>query len=106
MIDANKNGINSGTCEELLAGDEEGDRSVASVEEQILKEMTVYEKFIMGMLTNFGSMALDRIHNTLKMFCVADPPYDKSLQQLQSFLSSLVSEEKLELRDGMYFLKK
>nr|DAD31309.1 TPA_asm: hypothetical protein HUJ06_010160 [Nelumbo nucifera] len=106
MIDANKNGINSGTCEELLAGDEEGDRSVASVEEQILKEMTVYEKFIMGMLTNFGSMALDRIHNTLKMFCVADPPYDKSLQQLQSFLSGLVSEEKLELRDGMYFLKK
>lgn len=41
-----------------------------------------------------------------QMFCVADPPYDKSLQQLQSFLSGLVSEEKLELRDGMYFLKK
>jgi len=99
------------------------------------------------MLTNFGSMALDRIHNTLKvrmvfhpytlknkrfytfinvwthnminkinyailnhllpqMFCIADPPYDKSLQQLQSFLSGLVSEEKLELRDGVYFLKK
>ncbi|MCI68587.1 anaphase-promoting complex subunit 2-like, partial [Trifolium medium] len=32
----------------------------------------------------------------LKTFCIAD----KSLQQLQSFLSSLVSEEKLELRDG------
>ncbi|KAI3983153.1 hypothetical protein MKX01_030875 [Papaver californicum] len=31
-----------------------------------------------------------------KMFCVADPPYDKSLQQLQGFLSGLVSEEKLE----------
>ena len=42
----------------------------------------------------------------LQMFCIADPPYDKSLQQLQSFLSGLVSEEKLELRDGMYFLKK
>ena len=41
-----------------------------------------------------------------QMFCIADPPYDKSLQQLQSFLSGLVSEEKLELRDGMYFLKK
>ncbi|KAF8045479.1 hypothetical protein N665_4834s0004 [Sinapis alba] len=68
--------------------------------------MTIYEKFIMGMLTNFGSMALERIHNTLKMFCVADPSYDKSLQQLQSFLSGLVSEEKLEFRDGMYLLKK
>lgn len=25
------------------------------------------QKFIMGMLTNFGSMALERIHNTLKV---------------------------------------
>ncbi|KAH1031354.1 hypothetical protein J1N35_043528 [Gossypium stocksii] len=106
MIEAGKNSGNTGNCEELLAGDEEAERSVASVEDQLRKEMTVYEKFILGMLTNFGSMALDRIHNTLKMFCVADPPYDKSLQQLQSFLSGLVSEEKLELRDGMYFLKK
>lgn len=40
------------------------------------------------------------------MFCIADPTYDKSLQQLQSFLSGLVAEEKLEFRDGMYFLKK
>lgn len=106
MVETSKNGGNGGSCEEILVGDEEGERSIASVEDQLRKEMTIYEKFIMGMLTNFGSMALDRIHNTLKMFCVADPPYDKSLQQLQSFLSGLVSEEKLELRDGMYFMKK
>ncbi|VVB09331.1 unnamed protein product [Arabis nemorensis] len=92
--------------EELLAGDEESERAIASVEDQLRKEMTIYEKFIMGMLTNFGSMALERIHNTLKMFCVADPSYDKSLQQLQSFLSGLVSEEKLEFRDSMYLVKK
>ncbi|KAJ7953843.1 Anaphase promoting complex subunit 2 [Quillaja saponaria] len=106
MIDTSKNGGHNGSSQELLVGDEEEERSVASVEDQLRKEMTVYEKFILGMLTNFGSMALDRIHNTLKMFCIADPPYDKSLQQLQSFLSGLVSEEKLEYRDGMYFLKK
>ncbi|KAK2636171.1 hypothetical protein Ddye_030963 [Dipteronia dyeriana] len=106
MIDSSKTSVYGGSCEELLVGDEEGERCVASIEDQIRIEMTIYEKFIMGMLTNFGSMALDRIHNTLKMFCVADPTYDKSLQQLQSFLSGLVSEEKLELRDGMYFLKK
>uniref|UniRef100_A0A803R9P9 Anaphase-promoting complex subunit 2 n=2 Tax=Cannabis sativa TaxID=3483 RepID=A0A803R9P9_CANSA len=105
VSDTGKTPGTSGNCEDL-AGDEEGDRSVASVEDQLRKEMTVYEKFIMGMLTNFGSMALDRIHNTLKMFCVADPSYDKTLQQLQGFLSGLVSEEKLELRDGMYTLKK
>ncbi|KAK1314640.1 Anaphase-promoting complex subunit 2 [Acorus calamus] len=104
--DANRNGMTGGSCEELLMADEEGEKTVASVEEQLRKEMTVYEKFIVGMLTNFGSMALDRIHNTLKMFCVAEPSYDKSLQQLQSFLFELVSEEKLEIKDGMYYLKK
>ncbi|RZB41255.1 hypothetical protein D0Y65_055364 [Glycine soja] len=30
-------------------------------------EIPVAAKFILGMLTNFGSMALDRIHNTLKV---------------------------------------
>ncbi|CAM9002041.1 unnamed protein product [Rhodiola kirilowii] len=102
MADTAKNSVSGG---DDLAVDE-GESSVASVEAQLRKEMTVYEKFILGMLKNFGSMALDRIHNTLKMFCVSDPPYDKSLQQLQSFLSGLVSEEKLELRDGTYVLKK
>ncbi|KAL2226160.1 UNVERIFIED_CONTAM: Anaphase-promoting complex subunit 2 [Sesamum indicum] len=106
LVESGKTGANTGSCEELLVGDEEGETSVASVEDQLRKEMTVYEKFITGMLTNFGSMALDRIHNTLKMFCIGDPPYDKSLQQLQGFLTGLVAEEKLELRDGMYFLKK
>lgn len=77
MVEPGKNSVNAGSCEELLVCDEEGERSVASVEDQLHKEMIVYEKFIMGMLTNFGSMALDRIHNTLKMFCLADPPYDK-----------------------------
>ncbi|CAL9173792.1 unnamed protein product [Musa hybrid cultivar] len=106
MVDPNKTGINNTRCEGILAMDEECERSVASVEEQLRKEMTVYEKFIVGMLTNFGSMTLDRIHNTLKMFCVAEPSYDKSLQQLQSFLSGLISEEKLEMREGLYILKK
>ncbi|KAH6798088.1 anaphase-promoting complex/cyclosome 2 [Perilla frutescens var. hirtella] len=101
MTENGKAGVSSGNSEELLAGDEDGERSVASVEDQLRKEMTVYEKFIIGMLTNFGSMALDRIHNTLKMFCIGDPSYDKSLQQLQSFLGGLVAEEKLEFRDGI-----
>ncbi|KZV56961.1 anaphase-promoting complex subunit 2 [Dorcoceras hygrometricum] len=106
LAEGGKAGINSGSSEEVLVGDEEGEGSVASVEDQLCKEMMVYEKFITGMLTNFGSMALDRIHNTLKMFCIGDPPYDKSLQQLQSFLAGLAGDEKLELKDGMYFLKK
>lgn len=42
MIDSNQNGLASGSCEGLAA-DEEGERSVASVEEQLRKEMTIYE---------------------------------------------------------------
>lgn len=42
MVDNGKTGISSGNCEELAA-DEDGERSVASVEDQLRKEMTVYE---------------------------------------------------------------
>ncbi|KAJ3681820.1 hypothetical protein LUZ60_014393 [Juncus effusus] len=103
MADFNKNNIANDSCQLM---EEESEPSVASVEEQLRKEMTVFEKFIMGMLTNFGSMTLDRIHNTLKMFCTSDPTYDKSLQQLQSFMAGLISDEKVEMRDGSYCLKK
>ncbi|TQD89262.1 hypothetical protein C1H46_025111 [Malus baccata] len=82
MVDTGTNGDNNGSIEDLVAGDEEGESSVASVEDQLRKGMTVYE-----------------------MFCIADPPYDKTLLQLQSFLSGLVSDEKLEPRDGMHFMK-
>ncbi|CAN1321476.1 Anaphase-promoting complex subunit 2 [Linum perenne] len=41
--DAGKNAGVSGTCEELLPGDDEGESSVASAEDQLRKEMTVYE---------------------------------------------------------------
>lgn len=42
MIDSGKTVISSGNCEDLAA-DEDGDRSVATVEDQLRKEMTVYE---------------------------------------------------------------
>ncbi|XP_047064120.1 anaphase-promoting complex subunit 2-like [Lolium rigidum] len=105
MSDVNKNSIVNESSEAFQMNEDEDESSIASVEEQLKKEMTVYEKFIIGMLTNFGNMTLDKIHNTLKMFC-AEPSYDKSLQQLQGFLSGLVSDEKLEMRDGLYLLKK
>lgn len=38
-----KTGVNTGGCEELLVGDDDGDTSLASVEDQLHKEMTVYE---------------------------------------------------------------
>eukprot|EP00242_Pyramimonas_sp_CCMP2087_P015112 CAMPEP_0198219854 /NCGR_PEP_ID=MMETSP1445-20131203/76515_1 /TAXON_ID=36898 /ORGANISM="Pyramimonas sp., Strain CCMP2087" /LENGTH=55 /DNA_ID=CAMNT_0043897419 /DNA_START=15 /DNA_END=182 /DNA_ORIENTATION=+ len=46
-------------------------------------------------------MPLIRIHKMLKM-CVQDNMYDKTEAQLESFLSKLVSEEKLILEGGVY----
>lgn len=43
MVEPGKNSVNAGSCEELLVCDEEGERSVASVEDQLHKEMIVYE---------------------------------------------------------------
>lgn len=103
--DIDINDISHGDCEDLLANEDEHGNSVASVEDSLKKEMGIYEKFIMGMLTNFGTMTLDKIHNTLKIFCVAEPAYDKTLQQLQTFLSLLVSEEKLDLKGNLYLKK-
>ena len=42
MVDTGKNVGSSGACEDLVA-DDEGERSAASVEDQLRKEMTVYE---------------------------------------------------------------
>lgn len=41
MVETGKN-VNSVNCDDLVV-DEEGDTSVASVEDQLRKEMTVYE---------------------------------------------------------------
>ena len=62
------------------AVDEERESAVATAEEQEAAGMRVYEQYVLGMLTNFDSLPLERIHNMLKMF-VAEPPYDKSAQQ-------------------------
>ncbi|KAL5731192.1 hypothetical protein ACHQM5_003946 [Ranunculus cassubicifolius] len=97
MVDTSKNGVSS----DGLRAEEEGEASVAS-QEQLGEENAVYEKFITGMLTNLGGMSLEQTHDILKRFCA----YDKSVQHLKTFLSDLLSEEKLEVRDGLYHLRR
>jgi anaphase-promoting complex subunit 2 len=66
------------------------------------QDMAVCEQYVMGMLTNVeGGLALDRIHNMLKMFMV-DPPYDKSAEDLAAFLRGLVADEKLAFIGGVF----
>ena len=85
------------------AADDEGGGggAVASAEDQAAAGMKVYEQYVVGMLTNFPSLPPDRIHNMLKMF-VQDPPYDRSLEQLEAFLGQLVAEDKLALEGNQY----
>jgi anaphase-promoting complex subunit 2 len=82
-------------------GADDGAGAVASAEEQAAAEMAVYEQYVVGMLTNFESLSLERIHNMLKMF-VSEPPYDKSAAQLEAFLARLVADEKLTCDAGAY----
>lgn len=63
--------------------------------------MSQYEPFVLGMLTNFDALGLDRIHNMLKMF-VTDPPYDRTIEQLSGFLGKLSTEDKIVLEGGVY----
>jgi anaphase-promoting complex subunit 2 len=64
-------------------------------------EMARLDPFILGMLTNFDALPLDRIHNMLKMFA-SDPPYDKTLEQLGAYMSRLVADDKVMVAGGVY----
>mmetsp|Transcript_5433 Transcript_5433/g.7564 ORF Transcript_5433/g.7564 Transcript_5433/m.7564 type:complete len:478 (-) Transcript_5433:777-2210(-) len=67
-------------------------------------EMKVYETFLLGMLTNLGSLPVERIHNMLKMFC-QNPTFDKTKEQLVSLLDELVVEEKIQVNGREYSLR-
>ena len=84
---------------------EEAGVSVAAQEEE---EMDVYLSYIVGMLTNLGSLPLKTIHNNLKTFVTgSDIRYNKTPNQLGAFLQRLCKEERLEVGpDGMYKLFK
>jgi len=85
-----------------------GDSLAVSLHAQEEEEMGVFESYIVGMLTNMGQLPLDRIHNMLKMYVSgSDVKFNKTPQQLSSFLKYLCKQEKLECGpDGMYKLFK
>lgn len=63
LVDSGKTAANVGSCEELLGVDEDGERSVASVEDQLHKEMTVYEVYH---LNTYPLLICASINSTLK----------------------------------------
>jgi len=86
--------------------DEDGSEGAVSAGAQEEEEMEAYESYICGMLTTFGQLPLDQIHNKLKTFVAgSDHKYNKTARQLGVFLQYLCKQERLECGpDGMYKL--
>ncbi|ORX66771.1 hypothetical protein DL89DRAFT_269815 [Linderina pennispora] len=76
-----------------------------TAEEDGLEEvgaLRVHFKYVVGMLTNFGPLPLDRIHSMLDMFL---PGEKIEPDELKAFLALMVREDRLEQTGGMYKLK-
>lgn len=68
-------------------------------------ELEAAEPLIQGMLTNYTSLPLGRIHNFLQMFMM-DPLYTQTEAQLRDFLTRLCQEGRLEFNGSNYSLVK
>lgn len=82
------------------AVDDVGTGTLSREEERAREESELYWPFIRGMLTNHGTMPVDRIHTFLKMLVPADKGYTKTIEELERYLNFLVNEEKLEEAPG------
>jgi anaphase-promoting complex subunit 2 len=87
--------------------DLEGETNEQVVEDQRQEKLQVCWSFIVGMLTNLGSLPLERIHSMLKMVAVQGPSAsgaDYSIQELKSFLDIKIKQGELTLSDSLYRL--
>jgi anaphase-promoting complex subunit 2 len=99
-------GTTSGMTDSKDDGND-GEETVSSAEMQHREQMRVYESYVIGMLSNFRTLPVDRIHNMLKMFVNSDEhKYDKTMDQLEGFLDALANEGKLECSGGAYSIAK
>ena len=66
----------------------------------------------LGLLSGHGTMSLERLHTMLKLLAggtgggtpVGDLHFDMSVQQLRTYLQSMVDQAKIECIDGVYSL--
>jgi anaphase-promoting complex subunit 2 len=92
---------------DLSWDDPTGGSAAATDESSALTEMAPFENYILGILTNFSAVALDRLHNLLRVFVVGEPKYEgRSQEQLGAFLAHLVGQGKVEVDNGVYKRKK
>ncbi|KAI8324365.1 hypothetical protein GQ54DRAFT_238790, partial [Martensiomyces pterosporus] len=64
--------------------------------------LRMHFNYVVGMLTNFGPLPLDRIHSMLGMFLAGE---NIEADELKAFLALMVREDRLEMAGGMYKLK-
>ncbi|KAI5119040.1 hypothetical protein M0805_005906 [Coniferiporia weirii] len=81
---------------------EEQAPAVSSVQQQEAEQMRVYWKFIEGMLTNLGTLPLDRIQTMLKFA----PNYTRTIEQLGVFMEAARREGLVTANNGMWKLNK
>ncbi|OQR89958.1 anaphase-promoting complex subunit [Achlya hypogyna] len=81
--------------------------SAVSSDRQLEQEVEVLQSYIIGMLSNFESLPLARIHTMLSTFARSGPtPYDKTTAELAAILRTLVTRGRLEYIGGQYQLQK
>ncbi|ETN05330.1 hypothetical protein, variant [Phytophthora nicotianae INRA-310] len=81
--------------------------TAVSSDAQAEEDFKVLENYIVGMLSNYGSLTIQRIHNLLSTFARSGAqPYTKTISGLSVVLGKLVSKGKLELVGGQYQLAK
>ncbi|KAI0045093.1 ubiquitin-protein ligase [Auriscalpium vulgare] len=76
--------------------------TVVTVQQQQAEQMRVYWKFIEGMLTNLGSLPLDRIQTMLKFA----QGYDRTVDQLAGFMEAARREGLVTVREGLWRLNR
>ncbi|KAJ7274011.1 hypothetical protein C8J57DRAFT_1062796 [Mycena rebaudengoi] len=76
--------------------------TVTAAQQQQADQMRLYWKFIEGMLTNLGSLPLDRIQTMLRFA----PGYDQTVEQLAGFMEAARREGLVIGRDGMWKLNR
>lgn len=74
-----------------------------------LKHRKVRERFapyVTGMLTNLGSLSLEKMHNMLQMFVTLDDlDHAMTLGDLEDVLRYLCEREEVEFKGGIYHLR-
>lgn len=92
----NESDMNS-TATHLEEDDGDGDGE----DDDECADMRIYEKFVLAMLQNLKQVGLSQVHKMMKRF-MQTPPFNKTEEELATFLSVLVKEGKVTVTAGIY----